>query len=806
MKIKYTSMKNPIIIVCLFVFFTSFLVHNTFAQQREIIGKVLDYETKKPLSNVKVIIKNQLGYAVSNSFGSYKIQITTNIDKVEFEELQGIKIKKVVENSPDNIDIFLDELKVPDLFALSLDELMNITVSTAGKKNEKISEVPASVVVITRDDIKKLGYKNLQEILENVPGFYTIDNMSENDITFGVRGFWSAYSKNMVLMIDGVSQLDFETEFTYPLDKACVPVESIERVEVIRGTMSIIYGSGAFLGAINVITRNVSDTDHINVASVSYGSENSSKASVYLSGQEGSMKYGFIASSFDSDGLNEPYTRMVSKPEALNQQGISINETTKGRYPTHEKYFNLNLDYKGFYVNSSHSYVKKGITFTWPSPNEKGMRKTHSSNIIRFGYKKKISKTLTLDGKLTYSSSNAFHNLAHTNENLYTGYENNFKFYESELIAFYAPNDKVDATLGFYYRSIFEMNQLVDIPNVQMNNWKWGINDGENINTRALYSQVNFHPLQNIILTAGLRMEQMMEHSIYFASNYGIDPERYTEANDKNVDDIAIIPRLGIIYQVNNNHVFKLLYGKSIIRSYNDVNVVLNKNLYDISFDFAKPELIRTYELNYSAKISTAINANFSIFRNSLDDLFSRDTDIITMNGQQVYVTYPSSSGKLQTNGFESTFILKPSKQLMAEISATYQKTENQNNKNIEIGLSPKLLGYVKFSYQTELSFADATFSITGNYVDKMRSYWNNKVNADGSIGYRTGLNTPAYLNMSTNIRLSNLFSSNLYLNMKTSNLLNSKINYPTYTINEWADKGTIGHGRFYFFTLGYEF
>ncbi|RLC00667.1 MAG: hypothetical protein DRI57_32005 [Deltaproteobacteria bacterium] len=138
---------------------------------------------------------------------------------------------------------------------ISLGDLLNLEITTAGKKAEKVSEIPASVVIVTREDIETHGYQTLQEILENVPGFYAIDNMSENDVTFGVRGFWSPYSKNMVLMINGVSQLEFVTEFSFPLDKACVPVEAIDRIEVVRGPMSVIYGSNAFLGAITTLLQ-----------------------------------------------------------------------------------------------------------------------------------------------------------------------------------------------------------------------------------------------------------------------------------------------------------------------------------------------------------------------------------------------------------------------------------------------------------------------------------------------------------------------------------------------------------------------
>jgi outer membrane receptor for ferrienterochelin and colicin len=67
-------------------------------------------------------------------------------------------------------NVFAQETK--ELFSLTLEELMNVKVVTASKFSEKVSDVPASVVIITRDDIESHGYRNILEVLENIPGVY----------------------------------------------------------------------------------------------------------------------------------------------------------------------------------------------------------------------------------------------------------------------------------------------------------------------------------------------------------------------------------------------------------------------------------------------------------------------------------------------------------------------------------------------------------------------------------------------------------------------------------------------------------
>ena len=73
---------------------------------------------------------------------------------------------------------------------------------------------------------------------------------------FGVRGFLtSGMNNSMMLMVNGVNQYEDYWGFN-PLSRINVPVETIERIEIVRGPMSVVYGSGALLGAINIITRN----------------------------------------------------------------------------------------------------------------------------------------------------------------------------------------------------------------------------------------------------------------------------------------------------------------------------------------------------------------------------------------------------------------------------------------------------------------------------------------------------------------------------------------------------------------------
>jgi len=129
------------------------------------------------------------------------------------------------------------------------------SVFTASKYEQKVTQAPASVSIVTADEIRRFGYRTLADILRSVRGFYTA--YDRNYTYLGVRGFNRPgdYNSRILLMIDGHRLNDtlydsalIGTEF--PLD-----VDLIDRVEIVRGPGSSLYGSNAFFATVNVISR-----------------------------------------------------------------------------------------------------------------------------------------------------------------------------------------------------------------------------------------------------------------------------------------------------------------------------------------------------------------------------------------------------------------------------------------------------------------------------------------------------------------------------------------------------------------------
>jgi iron complex outermembrane receptor protein len=143
-----------------------------------------------------------------------------------------------------------------------LDLFQDIPVVVAAAKHEQtIQQAPASVSVVTSDDIDLFGYRNLADVLRNQRSFYiTTDGLNN---FAGVRGFsrsgeWNA---RLLVLVDGrptnemiYGQTHLDTEFV-------VPMETIKQVEVIRGPGSALYGTNAVFGVINVVTKGGADVN-----------------------------------------------------------------------------------------------------------------------------------------------------------------------------------------------------------------------------------------------------------------------------------------------------------------------------------------------------------------------------------------------------------------------------------------------------------------------------------------------------------------------------------------------------------------
>ncbi len=142
---------------------------------------------------------------------------------------------------------------------LSLSDLMNVTVESASRKQQAISNTPAAIFVISADDIRRSGALSLPEVLRLAPGVEAA-RISNNKWAVSIRGFNGRMANKLLVMVDGRSVYSslyggvlWETED--------IPLPEIERIEVIRGAAGVAWGSNAVNGVVNIITKRAQDTE-----------------------------------------------------------------------------------------------------------------------------------------------------------------------------------------------------------------------------------------------------------------------------------------------------------------------------------------------------------------------------------------------------------------------------------------------------------------------------------------------------------------------------------------------------------------
>jgi len=159
-----------------------------------------------------------------------------------------------------------------DVYNLSLAELGQVQISIATGNSTPLDKAPATASVIYAAEIRSMGARNLDDILETVPGLHVaLSSLSRLDSVYSIRGIHTGFNPQVLLLLNGVP-VQYSLQGGRPT-LFRLPVASIERVEVIRGPGSAIYGADAYSGVINVITKDAAaiEATEIGARSGSFG-------------------------------------------------------------------------------------------------------------------------------------------------------------------------------------------------------------------------------------------------------------------------------------------------------------------------------------------------------------------------------------------------------------------------------------------------------------------------------------------------------------------------------------------------------
>ncbi len=145
-----------------------------------------------------------------------------------------------------------------DLANESLEDLMKVEVTSVSKKEQSLSRTAAAVFVITQEDIERSGATNIPDVLRMVPGL-DVAQINASNWAISARGLNGQFSNELLVLIDGrnVYTPSFGGVFWDTLD---LPLENIERIEVIRGPGASVWGENAVNGVVSIIRKKAGDT------------------------------------------------------------------------------------------------------------------------------------------------------------------------------------------------------------------------------------------------------------------------------------------------------------------------------------------------------------------------------------------------------------------------------------------------------------------------------------------------------------------------------------------------------------------
>ncbi len=504
----------------------------------------------------------------------------------------------------------------PSVTDLSIEQLMEVEVATvygASKFTQKVTEAPASVSIVSELDIKRYGYRNLADILRSVRGFFTFYDRAYAYI--GTRGFSRPgdYNTRVLLLVDGHRINDNIYDTASIGNEFILDVDLIDRVEVIRGPGSSLYGNNAFFGVINVYTKKPGQYNGFEVSGEAASFDTYKQRATF--GKKFAHGFEMLLSG----------TNYTSKGQSLYFQEYNSPATNNGRADScdHEKSGSLfgNFKLADFTLEGAYVSREKGVpTGSYGTVfNDSHTRDTDVRGYLDLKYNRDI-------GKLTNVKARVFYDYYHFSGNYLFNYppltinkdDATGKWWGTDLQLTRTLFDRHKVIAGMEYQDNYLQKQrnYDQYPYAQ-----YLINTGSSY-IWAAHVQDQFTIADNLLLNAGVRYD--------YYKTFGSTTS----------------PRIGLIYNPFEKTTVKLLYGQAFRAP----------NVYELYYSDGgtsqkanpdlKPETITTYEVVLEQYVKN--------YRFSASSYYYKIRDLITLQ------TDPSdgllvfrNAGKTEAKGVE---------------------------------------------------------------------------------------------------------------------------------------------------------
>ena len=539
---------------------------------------------------------------------------------------------------------------------MSLEELMNIEVVSASRIPVKSSDAPATIHLVTEDQIKTRGYLNLEQVLEDIPGIEIQKKASveySNYFTFrGIDG-----SEKFIIMMDGMrinspTGTPLAIVYNYPVINA-------KQIEIILGPASALYGVDAFTGVINIITKNGQEAEGV-MMSGSFGNFKTTNNSFMAGVGNENISFALTGNFYFSE---EPFFPDIYKDEYswYNQHyktngemlgspwdhtivtlPIKPYETPTTSYAVHAK---LNIkDFEvGYFRNfESHSSSIGTLPEYLVYSKEASFKYLVESFYTTYNYESKNNKWQLLT-TLSHSRDEVDPKSLYTNN--FTSYMNGYKYafnrsLKLEQQATFLLSDENTFIAGISYEDITALPKTGDMPFPFDRNLAADFQDiyylGTNVTDKdgnELTISQDFYYLQYQNLGTFMQWRSALTHKLNLTVGGRLDfNTRYKT---------TINPRIGLVYAPGENLKIKVLYGRAYLspspyRQYQHygsfqpvVDTVsseitgLQSGYWRLPGEDLESQKINTYEAGISYIIMSNLILSMNGFFNDVDDILS---------------------------------------------------------------------------------------------------------------------------------------------------------------------------------------
>ena len=276
---------------------------------------------------------------------------------------------------------------------MSLEDLMNVKVTAVSKSEEKLQDAPGIVSVISRKDIDLYASKSLGELLGKAAGFQFLSSNFYQDNQMVIRGqSFTPYDNHVLILLNG---RPFRDPITGGLNLTIYnsfPLDAIEQIEIIRGPGSVLYGSCAYSGVINIVTRKSTED----------GSEFKLTA---RGGSFGTMEEIVTAVAQKNDlQLTLSFINGHSLGERLEFADYA-QDTSIDYFYKYQKGVVASVNYKDWHMNASYLFLNpralEGARMIWEHPYKD--RESHASTFFDLGHTFALGGNASLDIDATYN-------------------------------------------------------------------------------------------------------------------------------------------------------------------------------------------------------------------------------------------------------------------------------------------------------------------------------------------------------------------------------------------------------------------